>query len=91
MNIPSTVGCNWAWRAREEQIDGVKGKWLHEMAAVFGRLPKEEKDETEAEAEIEAEAGTDAEIEAGTEAEAEAGSDADAEARMTAETAADEP
>jgi 4-alpha-glucanotransferase len=99
MNIPSTVGCNWAWRAREEQIDGVKGKWLHEMAAVFGRLPKEEKDETEVEAEaetedeaeIEAEAGTDAEIEAGTEAEAEAGSDADAEARMAAETAVDEP
>ena len=46
MNIPSTVGGNWAWRAREEQITVEKSRWLHKLADAFGRLPVEE-DESE--------------------------------------------
>ena len=51
MNIPSTVGGNWAWRAREEQITGEKSRWLHKLADAFGRLPVEE-DESEEKNEV---------------------------------------
>ena len=51
MNIPSTVGGNWAWRAREEQITGEKSRWLHKLADAFGRLPVEE-DESEGKNEV---------------------------------------
>lgn len=42
MNVPSTVGGNWMWRATEAQMKPEAFRWLREQTAVYGRLPHKE-------------------------------------------------
>ncbi len=37
MNTPSTIGANWQWRARLEQIDHNDAAWLRKYAGIYGR------------------------------------------------------
>lgn len=41
MNIPSTVGGNWEWRATEEQITNQLAKKLYKYMKMYGRLREE--------------------------------------------------
>ncbi|MFZ2358945.1 MAG: 4-alpha-glucanotransferase [Anaerolineae bacterium] len=49
MNLPGRPGGNWQWRYLAHALDGRIQQRLLEMTAVFGRLPRSEKD-SEAEA-----------------------------------------
>lgn len=42
MNVPSTVGENWLWRATEVQLKPEAFRWLREQTALYGRLPNKE-------------------------------------------------
>lgn len=37
MNIPSTQGGNWQWRATERELDGADWKWLYNVTKESGR------------------------------------------------------
>ena len=39
MNTPSTVGGNWSWRLRAEQLTPQAAQWLYEQTRLYGRLP----------------------------------------------------
>ena len=39
MNVPSTVGDNWRWRATTEQIGDTSARFLWENTRLYGRLP----------------------------------------------------
>lgn len=41
INIPSTTGGNWQWRATPEQIDNKLAKKLHKCMQMYARLPEE--------------------------------------------------
>ena len=58
INIPSTLGENWKWRATPEQIDTKIAKKLHHYMQMYGRVNKELRVEKEAEAKKAAEAST---------------------------------
>jgi len=47
INIPSTTGGNWQWRATPEQIDNKLAKKLHKCMQMYARL-REEPEEKEA-------------------------------------------
>ena len=51
MNIPSTLGGNWQWRATADQINHKLAKRLYKYMEMYGRLRKDE--ETDEEAELE--------------------------------------
>lgn len=42
MNLPSTIGQNWRWRMKQGEFDSDKIKWLKELSAIYGRLPKKD-------------------------------------------------
>lgn len=44
INIPSTTGGNWQWRATPEQIDNKLAKKLHKCMQMYARLPEEPKE-----------------------------------------------
>lgn len=51
INIPSTTGGNWQWRATPEQIDNKLAKKLHKCMQMYARLreePKEASDKSDA-------------------------------------------
>lgn len=48
INIPSTTGGNWQWRATPEQIDNKLAKKLHKCMQMYARLREEPADETDA-------------------------------------------
>ncbi|MDB8008634.1 4-alpha-glucanotransferase [Agathobacter rectalis] len=51
LNIPSTTGGNWQWRATPEQIDNKLAKKLHKCMQMYARLreePKEASDKSDA-------------------------------------------
>jgi 4-alpha-glucanotransferase len=39
INIPSTLGNNWKWRATEEQINSVLAKKVYKYVKMYGRVP----------------------------------------------------
>jgi len=41
MNIPSTIGGNWEWRVREEDLSDALAKRMHRLTKIYGRLEKE--------------------------------------------------
>lgn len=46
INLPSSFGTNWKWRATKEQMDTVRTELvqpIYEMTKLYGRLPKEKK------------------------------------------------
>ena len=52
INIPSTTGGNWQWRATPEQIDNKLAKKLHRCMEMYARLREEpEAEESDAETE----------------------------------------
>lgn len=40
INVPSTVGSNWSWRVREEELVPSVADELREYARLYGRLPR---------------------------------------------------
>ena len=40
MNIPSTLGGNWQWRATETELAAADWKWLKQTTEEYGRLSK---------------------------------------------------
>ena len=51
INIPSTTGGNWQWRATPEQIDNKLAKKLHKCMQMYARLreePEEASDKSDA-------------------------------------------
>ena len=40
MNIPSTLGCNWKWRMKEDAIDDKLAEKVRNYVEVYGRAPK---------------------------------------------------
>ncbi len=38
MNLPSTVGGNWSWKMKPEDLNGFAGSRFREMAELYGRL-----------------------------------------------------
>lgn len=48
MNTPSTLGGNWEWRAKADEIDNKLAKRLYKYMEMYGRLRKSAKDEAEA-------------------------------------------
>ena len=44
INIPSTTGGNWQWRATPEQIDNKLAKKLHKCMQMYARLPEDPKE-----------------------------------------------
>ena len=57
INIPSTTGGNWQWRATPEQIDNKLAKKLHKCMQMYARLREEPVDETDADEAADASAG----------------------------------
>ena len=51
MNIPSTLGGNWQWRATADQINHKLAKRLYKYMEMYGRLRKDEETDEEAESE----------------------------------------
>lgn len=42
MNIPSTIGCNWDWRMKPEQLTPELTKKIYKMTKLYGRLGEHE-------------------------------------------------
>ena len=40
MNIPSTLGCNWKWRAAPDSITPELADRLHHVTGLYRRLPR---------------------------------------------------
>ena len=40
MNIPSTLGCNWKWRAAPDSITPELAVRLHHVTGLYRRLPR---------------------------------------------------
>ncbi len=38
MNTPSTLGCNWVWRLKEEEMTPELAEKLYELTKIYGRL-----------------------------------------------------
>lgn len=38
MNVPSTIGGNWSWRIKKQQLRAKDAAWLKELARVYQRL-----------------------------------------------------
>lgn len=49
MNTPSTLGCNWKWRAQKDYISKKLAKKVSRMVALYGRSRAEEADKQETE------------------------------------------
>ncbi|MFO7848360.1 MAG: 4-alpha-glucanotransferase, partial [Spirochaetia bacterium] len=43
MNVPSTVGSNWSWRATADQLDPGRAARLRDYARLYGRIPQTER------------------------------------------------
>ena len=48
INIPSTTGGNWQWRATPDQIDNKLAKKLHKYMQMYARLREEPESEEDA-------------------------------------------
>ena len=48
INEPSTLGSNWAWRMKKDDISKKTIEKIYKMTALYGRLPVKEKKEPEA-------------------------------------------
>jgi 4-alpha-glucanotransferase len=42
INIPSTLGNNWKWRATEDQINNALAKKVYKYVKMYGRVPAAE-------------------------------------------------
>ena len=42
MNMPSTVGCNWRWRATREQLDGIDTIYFKKLCRIYNRIKETE-------------------------------------------------
>ena len=40
MNTPSTLGCNWKWRAKKEEITTQLARKIRKYAELYGRVKK---------------------------------------------------
>jgi 4-alpha-glucanotransferase len=40
MNVPGTTGGNWTWRLEAPGLTQDNAAWLHDMAAIYARLPR---------------------------------------------------
>ena len=38
INKPSTIGCNWRWRASKEQLNSVLRQEIHALTLRYGRM-----------------------------------------------------
>lgn len=44
MNIPSTTGGNWTWRASKKHFTDALAAKLHRMSEIYGRLPEKKEE-----------------------------------------------
>ena len=51
INHPSTLGTNWQWRLRPNELSHELAKSIYEMTKLYGRLPKKKKETEEEEKE----------------------------------------
>lgn len=51
INHPSTLGTNWQWRLRPNELSHELAKSIYEMTKLYGRLPKKKKEKEEEEKE----------------------------------------
>ena len=42
MNMPSTLGCNWKWRAKKDAFTDELAKRIYDMTEMYGRGIKKE-------------------------------------------------
>lgn len=46
-NLPSTVGCNWRWRVRKEQIESIDTAYYRELCRRYNRLGESKPEKNE--------------------------------------------